>query len=54
MDVGSPIRPSPWRALLQQDWRIWALLAVAVFCGPARLIDNAVLGEDPAPVGEAG
>jgi pantoate--beta-alanine ligase len=28
-----------------------ALLAVAAFCGPARLIDNVVLGEDPAPVG---
>lgn len=26
-----------------------ALLALAVFCGPARLIDNVVLGEDPPP-----
>jgi pantothenate synthetase len=26
-----------------------ALLAVAAFCGNTRLIDNLVLGEDPAP-----
>ena len=29
-----------------------ALLALAVFCGSARLIDNVVLGEDPAPIPE--
>jgi pantoate--beta-alanine ligase len=27
-----------------------ALIAVAVYCGSTRLIDNLVLGEDPAPV----
>lgn len=30
-----------------------AVLAVAVYCGGARLIDNVVLGEDPPPVGAA-
>jgi pantoate--beta-alanine ligase len=28
-----------------------ALLAVAAFAGSTRLIDNVVLGEDPAPEG---
>src|SRR5690606_17876214 len=29
-----------------------ALLAVAAKCGQTRLIDNVVLGEDPAPIAE--
>jgi pantoate--beta-alanine ligase len=47
-DIADPTRLSPFAADAVVGER--ALIALAAFCGSTRLIDNLVLGEDPAPV----
>jgi pantoate--beta-alanine ligase len=46
-DIAEPERLSPFAGDDAVGER--ALIAVAAFCGTTRLIDNLVLGEDPAP-----
>ncbi len=47
-DLREPIDLGPLPAVLAHDAR--AVLAVAARIGATRLIDNVVLGEEPAPI----